>query len=232
MQWMEAMPTNNLLASLFGRSPIGPIKKHITTVHSCVLTLDPFFQAIIANEWDIAYQTQSHIVQAYSESNAIKSSIRRSLPKSLFLPVPRSDLLTLVTLQDRVAVRTREIASLVVERRMVIPSSINQIFMETIHKVLKVSAQALKAVNELDSLLETGFQGREIAVVGAMLEELEKLKHQAGEDLAIIRAQLFEIETHLSPIEAMFLYKLLDWIGELVETTAQVGSHLQLLLAN
>jgi uncharacterized protein Yka (UPF0111/DUF47 family) len=46
-----------------------------------------------------------------------------------------------------------------------------------------------------------------------------------------IRAQLFTIERDLQPVDVMFLYRVIDWIGDLADRAQKVGSRLQILIA-
>ena len=225
------MPTNNLLSSVFGRSPIGPIQKHINTAHNCASQLEPFFQATFTGNWDEAHNIQQKIIRLEHEADVIKRNVRLSLPKNLFLPVPRSDLLSIVTVQDKVANRTKDIAGLVIGRKMMLPEFMRADFMDYIRRSIATSAQALKAMNELDDLLETGFKGREVDRVEQMIDELHIIENESDKDQVKIRRMLFEFEQELPPIDAMFLYKLIDWIGDLADRASRVGSYLQLLLA-
>lgn len=225
------MPNSNLLASLFGRSPIDPINAHITTVHRCVLTLEPFFQAVISNEWDTAYHTEARISTQLEEAGKIKRNIHRQLPDSLYLPVARGDLLALLVIQDNMARQVKEMVTLVVERKMEIPTALHAIFMSALHSLVALSKQSLDAVSELEGLVETGFQGREVVIVESMLGELDSLERITAKSLSTVRIQLFDLESELAPVDIVFLYKLMDWLGELTRSAAQVGGHLQLLLA-
>nr|MDT0252976.1 TIGR00153 family protein [Endozoicomonas sp.] len=217
------MPTSNILASVFGRSPIGPIQKHITTVHQCASQLDPFFQAVFAEEWERVYDLQQKIIKLENEADAIKRSIRLSLPKSLFLPVPRTDLLEIVTGQDKVANRAKDIAGLMFGRKMVIPESMQDVFITYVRRSIATSAQALKAIHELDELLETGFQGREVERVVKMVEELDDIESETDRDQVKVRRMLFALEQKLPPVDVIFLYKIIEWVGDLADRAARVG---------
>ncbi|WP_067515442.1 TIGR00153 family protein [Endozoicomonas ascidiicola] len=225
------MPNSNILASVFGRSPIGPIQKHISTVHECALQLEPFFLAVFASDWDEAEVLQQKITKLENKADAIKRRIRLSLPKSLFLPVPRTDLLEIVTVQDKVANRAKDIAGLMIGRKMMVPESMHDSFIAYVRLSIKTSAQALTAIHELDSLLETGFQGREVDLVERMVEELNSIESETDQDQVKVRRLLFDIEQTLPPIDVIFLYKIIDWVGDLADRASRVGSHLQLLLA-
>ena len=225
------MPTTNLLSSVFGRSPIGPIQKHIATAHECATQLEPFFQAAFAEHWDEVHNIQQKIIRLEHEADAIKKDVRLSLPKSLFLPVPRSDLLEIVTMQDKVANRTKDIAGIVLGRQMVIPEVMRKAFMEYVLRSVATSAQALRAMEELDELLEAGFRGREVELVEQLIEELDSIESETDQHQIHVRRILFDIEQDLPPVDVMFLYKIIDWVGDLADRASRVGSHLQLLLA-
>ncbi len=225
------MPTSNLLASVFGRSPIGPIQQHISAVHACASQLKPFFEAVFAEQWELASEIQLRIITHEHQADAIKRSIRLSLPKSLFLPVPRNDLLEIVSTQDKVANRAKDIAGIVLGRKMLVPASMHETFITFVCRSITTSAQALKAIHELDELLETGFQGRKADLVEQMVDELDSIESETDRDQVKVRRILFDLEQTLPPVDVIFLYQIIEWVGDLADRASRVGSHLQLLLA-
>jgi hypothetical protein len=46
-----------------------------------------------------------------------------------------------------------------------------------------------------------------------------------------IRSAVFAKEKDMNPVEVMFLYKVIDWIGDLADLAQRVGSRLELMLA-
>ncbi|MGI1679665.1 MAG: TIGR00153 family protein [Cellvibrionaceae bacterium] len=226
------MAINNPLSSLFGRSPIQPMQDHMTVACATAQELITFFDAAIANDWDKAEKTQQLIAKKENEADALKKKLRMHLPKSLFLPVPRSDLLEILSMQDAIANCARDIAGIMLGRKMEIPESIQPQMKEFVKAGVDASYQAFKAINELDELLETGFTGRnELNIVEKLIEELDACEHHADEIEIKIRASLFAIEDSLPPVKVMFLYRVIDSIGDLSDRAQKVGSRLQLLLA-
>ena len=225
------MPTSNLLSSVFGRSPIGPIQKHISKAHECATQLEPFFIAAFDGDWKQAEVFQQKIVQLEHEADEIKKSVRLSLPNSLFLPVPRTDLLEIVTVQDKVANRAKDIAGIVLGRHMVIPPEIRTAFLDYLQRSIATSAQALRAMDELDELVETGFRGREVNLVEQLIEELDQIESETDDHQVAVRKILFRLEKDLPPVDVIFLYKIIDWVGDLADRATRVGGYLQLLLA-
>ena len=46
-----------------------------------------------------------------------------------------------------------------------------------------------------------------------------------------IRATLFKLESELSPVDVIFLYKIIEWVGDLADRAQKVGGRLQMLVA-
>lgn len=224
------MPVNPFV-SLFGRSPIGPMQQHITKAHECAANLVPFFQAVMAEDWARVETVQQEMVRLEHEADKLKKSVRMHLPKSLFLPVPRSDLLELLSVQDKVANRAKDIAGLMLGRQMAIPAALQPLMLAYVQRCVDASAQALKAMNELDELLETGFGGREATLVQRMVEELEEIERDTDRQQIEVRRTLFRLEKDLPPVDVMFLYRIIDWIGDVADRAERVGNRLEQLLA-
>ncbi len=224
------MPINTF-ASLFGRSPIGPMQQHIAKAHECAANLVPFFEAVMAEDWERVEQVQQEMVRLEREADKLKKSVRMHLPKSLFLPVPRSDLLDLLSVQDKVANRAKDIAGLMLGRQMSIPPSIQPQMLAYVRRCVDASAQALKAMDQLDELLETGFSGREATIVERMVEELEAIENETDRQQIEVRRGLYKLEKDLPAVDVMFLYRIIDWVGDIADRAERVGNRLEQLLA-
>ncbi|MEX0965499.1 MAG: TIGR00153 family protein [Pseudohongiellaceae bacterium] len=219
------------LSALFGRSPIRPIQEHMAIAHHCVELLGQFLEASFVRDWDKALAVQQEIQRQENLADDLKSNVRTNLPKSLFLPVSRTDLLELLHTQDKLANRAKDVAGLMLGRRMEVPDSLVEEVREYYKESLMASTQALKVINELDELLETGFRGKEVELVESLINELDDLEHQTDVSQVKLRAKLFALEGTLPAVNVMFLYKVIDQIGGLADVSESVGARLLLLIA-
>lgn len=224
------MPFANL-SNLFGRSPIKPLQEHMALAVRAATELIGFFDAVTGNNWDRAREIQQQVVDYEHQADDIKKQLRLHLPKSLFLPVPRTDLLELLAMQDRIPNRAKDIAGIIIGRRMSIPMVMKEQMNEFVQTSVAAAEQALNAINGLDELLETGFSGRELAAVENMIKELDELEEKADRLEIGVRTSLFALEAQLPPVDVMFLYNIIDWVGDIANRAHDVGGRLQLLLA-
>ncbi|MDX1455524.1 MAG: TIGR00153 family protein [Gammaproteobacteria bacterium] len=225
------MAPTNVFAGIFGRSPVRPLQQHMSIVAACAGELGSFFEAVAKDDWDAADKARERVKQLEDEADAIKTEIRLNLPNSLFMPVARADLLDLLRVQDKIANKAKDITGLMKGRQMQLPEPLRKSFTAYVAKSIEAARQAETTVNELDELFETGFGGKEAEIVQGMIKELDAVEKGTDTIQVELRAELFEIEDDLSPVDVMFLYKIIDWIGELADHAQRVGARLHLLLA-
>ncbi|QJQ95153.1 MULTISPECIES: TIGR00153 family protein [Halomonadaceae] len=225
------MVTPNPFSAMFGRSPFQPLLAHIVKVNECADELLPFFDAALDGDWEAASRHREAITQLEHDADELKTELRLNLPNTLFLPVSRSDLLDLISVQDKIANKARDITGIMLGRRMQMPSELAQPMREYLVTSVASVAQARKALGELKELLESGF-GRNVSdVMQNLIRDLHELEHQTDNQQVEIRRQLFALESQLPPVDVIFLYKIIDWIGELSDRAERVGSRLQILTA-
>ena len=222
---------SDIITSLFGSSPISPLQKHMSKVQEAIEELIPFFDSALNQDWEKAAKIQQKIAKKEHEADELKKALRLNLPKGLFMAVSRRDLLEVLTMQDRIANKSKDIAGIIIGRQMVFPKGTKSLMMKFIKRCVDASAQAKKAINELDELVETGFRGKEVKLVSSMIKKLDKIESDTDDIQVDIRFELFKIEQELPAVEVMFLYNVIDWVGDLADIAQRVGSRLELMLA-
>lgn len=219
------------IANLFGRSPVSPLQQHMAKVQACLEVLHPFFVAVFAENWDSAATHRAEITERENEADKLKKQLRLQLPKGLFMPVARRDVLEVLRTQDKLANKAKDISGLILGRKMTFPEQLHEPLMEYLQRNLEAARQAEVAINELDELVETGFGSIEVERVEGMLRTLNKIEDDTDDLQIAIRATLLEKERELPPVDVMFMYKIIEWIGDLADLAQRVGSRLEVMLA-
>ena len=65
-----------------------------------------------------------------------------------------------------------------------------------------------------------------------MIDESHQIEHDTDEIQIDVRKTLFAMEKDISPVDVIFLYKMIQWTGDLADNAEQVGNLLQSFLAN
>ncbi|MAY27203.1 MAG: TIGR00153 family protein [Polycyclovorans sp.] len=225
------MALKSTIAEMLGGSPIRPLQQHMESVVACVDLLPRFVDAVVREDWSAARDWREQIVNGEHDADRLKKSLRKQLPTHLFMAVDRRDLLDMLQMQDKVANKTKDISGLMLGRRMRIPPPMVDLFGRYVTRTVAAAHQALKAIQELDALLDTGFRGRETAFVEGLLRELDEIEHETDTLQVELREQLMSLERDWPPVDVIFLYQIIDWIGDLADRAQRVGSRLQVLVA-
>ena len=225
------MKTTNPIASLFGTSPFKPMKQHMGVVNDCVAEVPALFDALIAGDKAGVERAKEAIFEKEHAADILKNEIRGHLPKSLFMPVDRRDLLEVLAMQDSIADTAQDIAGLLVERDMTVPADMADTLRTFVQRCVDACVEAKRVINELDELVETGFRGREANTVEEMVNKINAIEDETdklGMDLSRV---LFKQEDSMGAVSVIFWYQLLQWIGDLADYAEKVGDRLRLLIA-
>jgi len=225
------MSSSNYFSRIFGNSPVSPLQKHIEKVVLCVEELIPYFDAVIKNDWGKAEKIQNNLAELENDADEIKNLLRMQLPSSLFMPMDRRDVLDVLQLQDKIANKAKDIAGLVLGRKMSLPEPICNTYIEFLNRCVDATRQTQNAINELDELVAAGFRGNEVTRVKEMIEELHVIEDETDKIQIKLRAELYKIEKDLPPVDVMFIYKIIEWTGDLADNAQSTGNRLQLMLA-
>ena len=224
------MTNKGNISSLFGKSPISPLQQHMKKVHSCIKEFGVFAKATNAEDWEKAQAAQISIAQKEHKADKLKKKLRMNLPSTFMMPFSRRDLLDVLLIQDSIANITKDLAGLMMTRRMVFPKEFAEDFINLTGLCIKTSAAALVAINELDELLETAFSSRQRKLVDQMIKKINELEHDTDIAQSKIREKLFALESSLAPVDVMFYYRAIEWLGETADAAQKVGSRFEVML--
>lgn len=225
------MQKTNPIAALFGSSPFKPMQAHMRIVKECVSEVPGLFDALIAGNQEQMLAFKDRIFEREQAADDLKNDLRAHLPKSLFMPVDRRDLLEILELQDTIANTAQDIAGLLMERNMTVPEGMGEPLRNLVRRCVDTNDMAAKIIEELDELIEIGFKGREVNLVESMAHDLNLLEEETDKLGIDLSRMLFAKEDDMKPVSVMFWYQLIQWIGDLADFAEKVGDRMRLLIA-
>jgi len=225
------MSSTNPFASLFGKSPFSALQGHMRVVLECVHQMPPLFEALSKGDHNEVVAVKDIIFEREEEADRIKNEMRNRLPKSLFMPVDRRDLLEVLQMQDSIADTAQDIAGLLVERPMELPEFMKEPMLDLTQRCVDVCEMSAKIIEELDELLAMGFRGREATRVEEMVTALNKLEDETDQLGLELSRRLFQHEDEIKPVSVIMWYQLIQWVGDLADYAEKVGDRLRLMIA-
>lgn len=225
------MKKTNPIASLLGNSPFKPMQEHMLIAVECAGLVPSLFDALVAGDKAGVEKVKDAIFAKEHEADELKNALRAHLPKSLFMPVDRRDLLDVLDMQDSIADTAQDIAGLLVERNMEVTEDMREPLLKLVNRCVDTCQYSAKIVATLDELVEMGFRGREASRVEEMVEELNKIEDETDELGMALAKSLFANEEQLGAVSVIFWYQLIQWVGDLADYAEKVGDRLRLLIA-
>ncbi len=225
------MARSSPFSNLFGRSPFKPLQEHMRTTRKCANQVTKLFEALCDGDHEKVEAIKERIFELENEADEIKNELRAHLPKSLFMPVDRRDLLEVLDLQDNIADTAQDIAGLLVERKMEVAEGMQQPLLNLVRRCVDACEQATLIIERLDELVETGFRGPESEAVIEMVDQLNKIESDTDQMGLELARSLFAQEDNMKPVSVVLWYNVIIMIGELADYAEKVGNRLRLLLA-
>ena len=223
------MNQKRTLSELISKSPFGPIQVHMEKSKQCAEELLVYLDAAASNAWDKATISRQNIIQLEKDADELKAETRDLLPKGLFLFVPRGDLLDLIGLADEIPNTIKDVSGLMYGRKMIIPSQISTSFKEFSIEAVSAVTTASAAIDQLTEVSRLAFGSKASTELDKIISSLDSQEREIDQLEVVVRQQLFDIEKDLPPVDVMFLYDVINKIGELADRAEQLGHRLTLI---
>ncbi|NBW56238.1 TIGR00153 family protein [bacterium] len=220
------------IVDIFGAPAFDPLNKHMQKVNECALELKTFFYYVLQKNWEKAKSSHDLINAAEDQADHLKEKIRMHVPKTLFMSIERSYILDILSLQDRIANKAKNISGLIYSRKMFFPSHIANLFEKLLLRAIDASNNLLLINFEIKKLISSGFRSHEARKIEKMIHDLDKIENDTDNFQIELREALFLLEKDMSPIEIVFLYKMIDWFGDLADRSQRCAHRVLLLIAD
>jgi len=220
------------LSVLFGQSPFGPLQEHMRSVLAASSLLPQMVDAVLAGDVSAAAEHHDALEAHAAKADSILLELREHLPRKLFLPVDRRDLLQLLRAQNALVSCARDIAERLTERRWTAPEDTHAAIRALATASADVVAASARAMEHLDELVEVGFAGPEADVVRQRIDSVAHLEDVDRVATRTARAAFFAHEADLPALDVMLWLELLSKLGHLASLSKAASSQLRLLIAH
>jgi predicted phosphate transport protein (TIGR00153 family) len=215
----------SIISKLFGKSPFEPLHQHMLKVKACVGLVRPLMDAFLKGEQEKVKDVAKKIFKAEHDADMVKKEIRSNLPKGIFLPVARGDILRFLKEQDNIADSAEDLAALLTLRKTTVPEELKEKLKKFVDKVLETYEVAMSVSSEIKLLAETSFGGEEAHKVMELIEQLKVKEWEADKAQMIAAKKMFSIEKKLDPVSVMMWMHIFKELGTLANHAENAGDH-------
>jgi predicted phosphate transport protein (TIGR00153 family) len=199
-------------------------------VGHCVDKMAEAIEAFLAGKMEKLPKLAEQISEAEHEADLAKNDIRNHLPKSLFLPIDRAQLLDILSLQDTIADRAEDVGVLLTFGVLQPEPSFTDDFRSFLKKNVETFEKARAVIRELTELLETSFGGAEAEKVKRMTDQIAYLEHEGDLIQRILLGKLFAAAPKLH-YSAFYLWqRLFEAVGSISNVSEKLGNRIRMTL--
>lgn len=220
----------NILTSLLSKSPFKSFQEHLEEIKNCVLLLNPLIKAL-KNDMPQAKSIALKISEHEHNADKIKDSIRDNLSKSLLLPIGRSELLEILSIQDAIGDVAEDISVLcTIKENFKIPEEIFTLVEIILDKSVETFNQYFQIIYQMDELLESTFTGAQAEKIRKDIEQVAYLEHETDNAQKVFLKNFFLIEESLSKGDFYILSKLSQILGDVANISEKAANKIRLIL--
>ena len=225
------MTTTLKFSKLFGKTPFKPMKKHMSIANECTMHMPSAMEAFFKRDKETLKDIKHSITQLEEDADKILEELQSRLPKSMFLPVDRRDLLDVLEMQEAIADRTQDIIGLMLDLPMDVPEEMHKPIMRLVNRVTEAVNGAYQVVKAFEDLVETGFKGPHVEKTQGLIHNVVGIETDADTIGIDISHALFAHAKSMDPVSVVFLYRLIGWIDDLADYSEKLAIRARLFLA-
>ena len=206
--------------SRFVKSPFKRMVRHAKKVQECSCLLKECIQAFCDGDFEKTEEFAIEVSKIERSADEIKIDIRASLPKRIFMPVERGDLLGYLKEEDRIADKAEEIALAIGLKKTKLPDEIKNDLIRLSTKICELVELVPPTVESMEKVVTSAFSKKEKEKVVGYALQLSLMERETDHICAKLRKEAFEFESKLSYGEfyqLMQIIKLMGWMADHVE---------------
>ncbi len=219
------------IADVLPDSPYGMLMTHFDRVLEAVDKLKEMMELYLKGEFTHASELSIEVSKLEHEADEIKQHMRHALPRMLFMPVSRQDMLDLLTSNERIADTAQDVAQILDLRQTKVPESLHPVIKGYLGNVVD-SVHALKDMMvHLGTLFESSFaktEAREIIELGQHVHEHEYKADVTNKQAA---KAVYALEGQESPMALFHMLRFLNQLDSVADNAENSALRMVVIVA-
>jgi predicted phosphate transport protein (TIGR00153 family) len=167
------------IGKLFGRSPFSQIQQHMEQVTKCIDKMSEALAAAQSQNFPVLEDLSVEVSQLEHQADQIKDDIRERLLKRFFMPIDRSEVLEILSLQDSLADTAEDVCKVLTLKPLPFPDDLQEDFGKFVELNVQACQIVATIVSQMDELIESGFGGVEAERIRGLAKDASFAEHQA-----------------------------------------------------
>lgn len=218
------------IMSLFVQSPFAPLQRHMDQVSSCIEKMKESFEPFFSGEIEELKKLSREVTELEHAADQIKIDIRNHLPKGLFMPVDRGNILEILALQDSIADKAEDVGVLLTIKKLEVMEGFRELFDTFVIKNIEAFYAVKHIIENLNELLQSSFGGIEAEKVKQMVDEVAFKEHEGDQIQYKLLKVLYNSEGKISFQSFNMWLHIIQEIGSIADISEKLAYRVRMTL--
>jgi len=213
------------------QSPYKLLQEHFKRVCKAVRKLDKMLKLYIDGNFPEAASVSVEISRLEHEADVIKRNLRASLPRKIFMPISKEDLLAILASNERIVDACQDVAQILDMRETTIPEELHPLFERFMGHIID-SVDALRdMMNHLERLLESTFAKVETQVVMELGHRVHEHEYKADSVNKELSRAFYSLEGKESPLAIFHMMRFSDVLDAVADNAENAALRMVLVVS-
>ena len=213
------------IGKLFGRSPFGQIQTHMEQVSKCITKMVQAVTAMTEGRHEDIDDLSYEVSKLEHQADQVKSDIRNHLLRRFFMPINKTEVLEILSLQDSLADTAEDVCKILTMKKLPFKEEFRAEFDEFLQLNLDAFNVVASIMGQLDGLIESGFGGAEGEKIRKLAHDVAFAEHKVDLVQIGLLKKLYALDTEMTTGEFhlwMRLTRVLGRISNISENLANL----------
>jgi len=212
-------------------SPYKMLDEHFKRVCRAARKLDKMVKLYLEGDFTEAASVSVEISRLEHEADELKRNLRASLPRKIFMPISKEDLLAILWSNERIVDTCQDVAQILDMRDTKIPEELHPMMENFLGHIIDSVDSLRDMMNLLDRLLMSTFakvESREVIALGHKVHEHEYKADSVNKQLS---KAIYALEGKESPMALFHMMRFSDVLDSVADHAENAALRLVLVVS-
>jgi len=221
---------SGLLETIPG-SPYKILQEHFKRVCKAVRKLDKMVKLYLEGNFTEAASVSVEISRLEHEADELKRHLRTTLPRKIFMPISKEDLLAILASNERIADTCQDVAQILDMRETKIPEGLHPLLERFLGHIIDAVDSLRDMMNHLERLLESTFAKVETNVIITLGHRVHEHEYKADSVNKELSRAIYALEGKESPMALVHMMRFTDVLDSVADNAENAALRMVLVVS-
>ena len=221
---------SGLLETIPG-SPYKVLQEHFKKVCRAVRKLDKMVKLYLDGDFTEAASVSVEISRLEHEADELKRHLRTTLPRKIFMPISKEDLLAILASNERIADTCQDVAQILDMRETKIPEQLHPLLERFLGHIIDAVDSLRDMMNHLERLLESTFAKVETHVIITLGHKVHEHEYKADSVNKELSRAIYALEGKESPMALVHMMRFTDVLDSVADNAENAALRMVLVVS-